>query len=57
MVLTRLLYRSVSGKQRQAFVIGARDSFFRHARAWPGHPRPCWTKQERRGWPGRSPAM
>jgi len=32
MVLTRPLYRSVSSKQRQAFVIGTRDLFFRHAR-------------------------
>src|SRR4030081_1761869 len=29
----------------------------RHARPCAGHPRLCSIKQERRGWPGRSPAM
>jgi hypothetical protein len=29
----------------------------RDARPCAGHPRLCSIKQERRGWPGRSPAM
>src|SRR5439155_635186 len=29
----------------------------RHARACPGHPRLRYHLQERRGWPGQSPAM